>query len=192
MKDGGLNMINIRNVIHALHVKWMKCFSDDQGRTWSRNIWLKFEQILPPSLIAGLTGITEQEIAPLPPFNQTILRSYALVNSLFYAQNPGLPIPYNLYGTKLHPRINHLWVEAGVFTANDVPTEDGCIDLARLRSKFVHIPSNFYLFCCSLQQSLGRHITSVIPGIPQVNELLILQSKVLLQSSGSQTLSLEY
>ncbi len=152
----------------------MKCLSEDQGRSWSRIIWPKIEQIFPTSLITGLTGIMESELAHLPTFYQSIFRSYVLVNDLFYKCNPGLPIPYNLYGTSLHPKIKQPWVDVGILTTFDVPTKNRWIDLTRLQAKFEKVPIDFYLFCCSLQQSLGKHIVSDIPCSSQVNKMLVL------------------
>ncbi len=74
VKEGSLNMINVKNVVHTLHVKWMKHLCDDHGNSWSRIIWPKIQSVIPPQLIASLMGITEQMLKDLTPFYHSILR----------------------------------------------------------------------------------------------------------------------
>ena len=40
----GLNMLNVKNVVYVLQVKWMNCLSLDCGLSWSRHIWKKIDE----------------------------------------------------------------------------------------------------------------------------------------------------
>ncbi len=59
VSQGGLNMINIKNVLSTLHVKWIDRLCKDAGLSWLGIIWPKILDLIPPRLISGLTGITE-------------------------------------------------------------------------------------------------------------------------------------
>ncbi len=121
VSHGGLNMIKIKSIMCTLHVKWMNRLCTDAGTTWSRIIWPKIKNVIPTNLISGLTGITEQSLNSLPQFYRSIIRSYVHVNNLFYLENKDLSLPYNLFGTQLHPRIRPRWVEMGLLCAADLP-----------------------------------------------------------------------
>ncbi len=58
-------MINIQNVLHLLHTKWMVRLCKDRGLSWSQIFWNKLENNIPFSLLPGLTAISEQDIAAL-------------------------------------------------------------------------------------------------------------------------------
>ncbi len=73
VSQGGLNIINIKNVLSTLHVKWIHRLCKDAGLSWSRLIWPKILDLIPSRLISGLMGITEQTLQSLPPFYHSAL-----------------------------------------------------------------------------------------------------------------------
>ena len=56
MKLGGLNILHVKNVIHALRVKWVARLTQDIGLSWSQHIWQRVVSIIPHSLIVGARG----------------------------------------------------------------------------------------------------------------------------------------
>ena len=58
VSHGGLNMINIKNVISMLHVRWMDRLCYDAGTSWSRIIWPKVQMVILGHLISGLIKST--------------------------------------------------------------------------------------------------------------------------------------
>ncbi len=55
----------------------------------------------------------------------------------------------------MHPKIRQDWVQADLFTVSDLPKDGGHIDMQQLHQFFSEIPTDLYLFCCSLQQLYG-------------------------------------
>ena len=103
--DGGLNMIHVKNVIHAMRVKWLNRLCLDRGQSWSRIAWTKITQYILDTLLPGLTGVCELDIQKVPPFYAAVLCSYYYVNSLFYKRNPKLDLLHNIFGTDFAPKI---------------------------------------------------------------------------------------
>ncbi len=118
---GGLNMINVKNVVHVLRVKWMDRLCKDAGSSWSRFAWAHLTNILAPKMITSLTGIDENTLSSLLKFYRAVVYSYCYVNCLFYTKNQGLPLSYNLFGTKNHPLIRMKRLHLGLCTAFDLP-----------------------------------------------------------------------
>ena len=83
----GLNMINVKNVVHVLWVKWMDRLCKDAGSSWPRFAWEHLTNILAPRMIVGLTGIDENTLESLPKFYRAVVHSYCHAMSLFYAKN---------------------------------------------------------------------------------------------------------
>ena len=71
--QGGLKMVCVKSIVHALHVKWMKQLSLDIGLTWSRVIWPEIISKFSPDLIQGITYLPESVLANLDPFYAAIL-----------------------------------------------------------------------------------------------------------------------
>ena len=186
-------MINIKSVMCTLHVKWMNRLCTDAGTTWSRIIWPKIKNVIPTNLISGLTGITEQSLNSLPQFYRSIIRSYVHVNNLFYLENKDLSLPYNLFGTQLHPRIRPRWVEMGLLCAADLPLKGKRIDYDQIKALLGPESSpNLYIFCSSLQRTLTPILPSLLHGDCHVNAALLVQMKSLLQENNSSFQSLTH
>ena len=65
---GGINMINVKNVVHSLMVKWMCCLLLDRGTSWSLHAWNKLTTVIPERLFTGLTAVDENDLKMLSPF----------------------------------------------------------------------------------------------------------------------------
>ncbi len=74
--QGGLKMLHVKNVLHVLHVKWMKCLSTDLGLSWSRFIWPEIVTIYPPELYGGMRQVLESDLCVLPNFYAGVILSY--------------------------------------------------------------------------------------------------------------------
>ncbi len=181
-------MINIKNVLSTLHVKWIDRLCKDV-LSWLRLIWPKILGLIPPTLISGLTGITEQTLQSLSPFYCSAFQSFVYVYDLFYSQNRNSALPHNLYGTHLHPKIKHKWVHVRLLTVVDLPLDGNCLSYDQIRSCFTSVETDLYLFCSSLQKSLASVLLSLVHGTPTVNPD---QMKSLLQGVVSNFLSLTY
>ncbi len=181
VSQGGLNMINIKNILSTLHVKWIDRLCKDAGLSWLRLIWPKILDHIPPMLISGLMGITEPTLHSLSPFYCSAFRSFVYVNDLFYSQNWHVALPYNLYGTHLHPKIKHKWVQVGLLTVADLPLDGNCLSYDQIWSLFNSVEPDLYLFCSSLQKSLALVLPSLVHGTPTGNPAVINQMTPLLQ-----------
>ncbi len=103
--DGSLNMIHVKNVIHAMCVKWMNRLCLDRGQSWLRIAWTQITQCILDALLSGLTGVCETDLQKVSPFYAAVLCLYCYVNSLFYKRNPKLDLQHNLFGTDFAPKI---------------------------------------------------------------------------------------
>ncbi len=74
-------------------------------------------------------AINENLLQRLPPFYASILRSYAIVNNLFYKQNQELELPYNLWYSTVFPFLDKKWCLAGVNNVLDLPTTNNQISI---------------------------------------------------------------
>ena len=88
-------MLNIKNVVHVLRVKWMIQLYTDLGSTWSRHIWPCFENLVPLELISGLRCLSEVDIQKLPSFYASTLRSYLCINNLLYESSKDRALQIN-------------------------------------------------------------------------------------------------
>ncbi len=52
--DGGLSMINVKNTVHYLRVKWVHHLCSDVGLSWSSFIWPVLTVLIPTELLTGL------------------------------------------------------------------------------------------------------------------------------------------
>ncbi len=82
--DGGLNMVHVKNVIHAMRVKWLNRLCLDRGQSWLRMAWSQITKYILDTLLLVLTGVCESDIQKIPPFYAAVLHSYCHANSLFY------------------------------------------------------------------------------------------------------------
>ena len=101
LEDGGLNMIHVKNTVHALRVKWMHCLCRDAGSLWSRFAWPEMSAVIPEQLWTGLCSVAEGLIAHLDPFYAHMLRSFAMTNNLMYENFDTSDLPQNLWGGTL-------------------------------------------------------------------------------------------
>ncbi len=143
--SGGINMVNIKNVLHVMRTKWMVCLCKDCSLSWSRIIWNKLQHSIPESLLSGLTAVTKQDITQLPLFYCAMIHSYAYVNSIFYQHNPKLQLQWNLFGTSFAPRVKWTWVCTGYLTLSDLPLSQGKLDFAQIAAH-VSSSADLYLF----------------------------------------------
>ena len=118
--QGGLKMLHVKNVLHVLHVKWMKCLSTDLGLSWSRFIWPEIVTIYPPELYGGMRQVLESDLCVLPNFYAGVILSYCWVNDLFYKNNKNLSLSHNVWATWKAPEVNKRWVSVGLCTLNDL------------------------------------------------------------------------
>ncbi len=142
-------------------------------------------------MITGLTSIDKNILEPLPKFYRAIVHSYCHVNSLFYAKNWGIPLVYNLFGTKNHPKIRPKWLQVGLCTALDLPLQGWTLDLGAIQMLVGKNPGDF-LFCHSIQQQLGFCFPCLTSGGHELHPLLLLQSKNLLTDACSTKLDMFY
>ncbi len=103
-------MIHIKNIIHAMRVKWLNRLCLDRGQLWLRIAWTQITQYILDTLLLGLTGICESDLQKVPPYYAVVLHSYYYVNSLFYKRNPKLDLQHNLFGTDFALKIQQNWV----------------------------------------------------------------------------------
>ncbi len=148
---GGLKMLNVKNVVHVLQVKWMIRLYSDLRSMWSRHIWLCFDNLVPLELISGLRCLSESEIQKLPPFYASILRSYIYVNNLFYESSKDKTLQINLWGTTGQAKIKCDWYAAGYFTIVDLPIQVGKLDFGVIADQLRASRGDTYLLCCKFQ-----------------------------------------
>lgn len=56
--------------------------------------------------MAGIRKIRESDLHNLSPFYQSMLRSYAYLNNLFYKANPTEMLPRNIWFTSQFPFVD--------------------------------------------------------------------------------------
>ncbi len=190
--QGGLGMINMKNVVHTLWTKWMEHLLKDWGGSWSSVIWDSVVSCVPEHLFSGLMAVDENDIQILIPFYQAVIQSFCFVNGLFMKKNAGLPHARNLFRTDFCPKIKRGWVWAGYNMAFDLPLQGHKIDVTQVLDMVTGSRPANYLFCCTLQQVLGGTLPCLIPGLPTMHPLLLMQSKVLLVENSSVDLCLKY
>ncbi len=81
--QGSLKIVCVKNIVYALHVKWIKHLSLNLGLSWSQVVWLVITSAIPADLIEGMTFILESLLSNLDPFYAIILCSYYMINKLF-------------------------------------------------------------------------------------------------------------
>ncbi len=121
-------MVDIKNVIHTMRVKWLNRLCLDRGQSWSRMAWSQITKYILDTLLPGLTGVCKSDIQKIPPFYAAVLHSYCHINSLFYQRNPKLALSHKLFGTDFAPKIRQNWVCAGLLMITDLPLHSGKID----------------------------------------------------------------
>ena len=132
VSHGGLNMINIKNTVHVLQLKWMDRLYKDVGSSWSRFVWNKIERISLMPLMAGIRRIRESDLHTLSPFYWSMLRSYAYLNKLFYEANTAELLPRNIWFTLQFPFVDKDWHLAGINTLSDLPLANGKIVISNV------------------------------------------------------------
>ncbi len=189
---GGLKMLHVRNVVHALRVKWMQHFSLDMGLTWSRLAWPAVTCRIPPELFQGLCHVLESALCGLDQFYSSMLHSYTYVSNLFYKANKELDLPINLWGHPKSQSINIQMCQQEYFTVADLPVTSGIIDHKVVQNKFLQNKSHYcsFLVCYQLQSCFQSRLGSLVKGSYLVHEDLILQLKALLLQASSSMLSL--
>ncbi len=189
-KNGGMNMIHVKNSVHCLWVKWMFHLCEDVGVSWSRYAWEHVEGLIPFVSMSGVRAIREDLLTEIPFFYASILHSYAFVNNLFYEANGQASLPYNIWFSSVFPFCDKNWCLAGVNTICDLPLTNGKIDFPAIWDKVGKSP-NVWLRCCTLQGMLMKYFLVAVPGQHMPSPLLKLQIKALLSlhSSGLLTLS---
>lgn len=134
---GGLKMLHVKNVVHALRVKWMRQTSLDLGLTWSRFFWPTLTTEIPSMLIQGLCTCPESALRNLDPFYAQIIQSYTMVNNLFYKKNKSLSLPINLWGHPKSPALDKKICEIDIYTVSDLPrSQNGRINHGIIQNKF--------------------------------------------------------
>ncbi len=128
LSSGGMQMLHVKNVVHSLHVKWFQHLTIDKGLTWSRMIWERVIDVIPENLFQGLCSVPESCLAGLDPFYSSMLHSYAYVNTLFYAKNPNIDLPMNLWGNSRSKAINLKFAKLGFCIVADLPLCQNKID----------------------------------------------------------------
>ena len=186
---GGLNMIHVKNAVHCLWVKWMNHMCHDVSSSWSQYIWWKIEDIIPFDLIGSVHAINENLLQGLPPFYASMLRSYAMVNNLFYEQNQELELPYNLWYSTVFPFLDKKWCLAGVNNVLDLPITNNQISIGDVTHMVGQAP-NVYLRCCTLQGTLMKYRCFLVVGTNLPHPSLLLQMKSLLKKQYSCMLTL--
>ncbi len=163
----------------------------DRGYTWSRVAWDSITKHIPSDLIQGMRCVKETILEGLEPFYASIIRSYALVNNIFFQKNRVLQLPVNLW---CHPRSKHInmaLAESGFCTVADLPLKNNKIDFGQIQS-CMQDKKLVFLACYCLQTKFGRELLSVtkMHRSHLVLEQLVLQSKKLLLDTHMERLSL--
>ena len=195
---GGLNMLNVKNVVHALHVKWMNRFVLDCGLTWSQFIWLQIDKRIPNLLFCGLQHVPESSVIGIDNFYAVMVRSFAHVNDLFCTKNKDLPdFPINLCSHPKSTKMNILMSELGYNILADLPLDGKKIDHAAVQEKWNNWNKlnksslNCFMICYSLQTKFNKFIgINSGNGCHLLHPELLNQMKTLLCSATSQVLSL--
>ncbi len=185
---GGLQMLCVKNVVHALHVKWLDWIDKDAGATWSRLCWSWITDRIPSLLWHWIRMVSETDLSKLPVFYTGILHSFAFVNNVFYTQNKNRisDFPLNLWCHPYSPVVNHKMCAAGYFVGKDLPMAVGKVDSTLVCRKV----QGAFLVCYHLQTVFGYWLPHGVPGSHLLHPELILSMKTLLLKQVSETLSL--
>lgn len=164
----------------------------DSGATWSMFAWPFITSIILSRMLPGLTGISENDLEPILPFYHMILRSYCVVNNLFYMNNDTLPLPRNLFSVNGDTKLLRNWINSGLLLASDLPLSGKKIDVAAVQRTIGNQHAQVYIKCCSLQQKIGCYLPCLEVPTCVIHPVLLLQMKQLLHTNCSQALSLTY
>ena len=192
VEEGGLNMMNVKNLVHGLCVKWFHRICTDCGSSWSKFIWSDLTALILHPLLQGLQSVSKSILKQLPPFYTGIVRSYAHVNNLYYNSIDTHTLPQNLWCGKLFSHVDWDWIAVGYYTIADLLKSEGKIDVIAVKAKlqsvgYFHSP---YLQCCAFQTGFSSWLGSEVVGTFVPNDLLPLVMMHVLHSETSQILDL--
>ena len=147
IKLGSLNMIHVKNIVHSLQVQFMDRLCKDVGSSWSRYVWPKVSDIVPPDLIGGARLVQESYLTSLTPFYHSMVRSFVYVNNLFCWENKELSLPLNLWFITGMPSVNKTWLLAGFHMVLDLPIKSGKISITAVKSALLPTDPHMYHKC---------------------------------------------
>ncbi len=142
--------------------------------------------------MAGIRRIRESNLHILSPFYQSMLRSYAYLNNLFYEANTTELLPRNIWLTSQFPFIDKDWHLAGINTLSDLPLANGKIVISYVWDRLLSsgAKSSCYLWCCVLQEQ-ALLFCLLLPSTHLIHLALLLTAKSLVQDASTVNLSLQ-
>ncbi len=193
-QQGGMQMLNVKNVYHVLKVKWMHRIAVDTRLIWSRFCWNEISSQIPYKLWKGMCMVRESSLSLLDPFYAVTICSFSMMNNLFFLKNrnkPGISdFPTNLWCHPKSPEIALTFASAEFCIVSDLPICEGKINVQHIIEHLGKNWANVFMTCYHLQSMFLKYFGELALGSFILHDDMLLQCKGLLLANNSLMLSL--